>query len=145
MYDINTSIYISNSLLGEYFNFKWPKLEKSVCRVVCGFCFSDVSRQYKLVKSVTRKFGVRSEISELEVYTFGVDKKWRNSPESWTKDRICIDQYRDFIHFCRYISILTWKDGEILIQLEYIFQIFTRSRLLWGDNIQLSNIYPNKI
>ncbi|PHT64805.1 hypothetical protein T459_29230 [Capsicum annuum] len=78
IYDINTLVYISNPLLGEYFKLKLPELEKSVCRVVYGFCFSEVSGKYKLVRSVTRRFTGHREVSELEVYTLGVDGKWRN-------------------------------------------------------------------
>ncbi|PHT99718.1 hypothetical protein BC332_29506 [Capsicum chinense] len=78
IYDINTSVYISNPLLGEYSKLKLPELEKSVCRVVYGFCFSEVSGKYKLVRSVTRRFTDHREVSELEVYTLGVDEKWRN-------------------------------------------------------------------
>ncbi|KAM3201476.1 F-box protein like [Capsicum annuum] len=76
IYDINTSVYISNPLLGEYFKLKLPELEKSVCRVVYGFCFTEVSKKYKLVRS--RRFEGHREVSELEVYTLGVDGKWRN-------------------------------------------------------------------
>ncbi|KAF3649728.1 hypothetical protein FXO37_18808 [Capsicum annuum] len=78
IYDINTSVYISNPLLGEYFKLKLPELEKSVCCVVYGFYFSEVSGKYKLVRSVTRRFEGHREVSELEVYTLGVDEKWRN-------------------------------------------------------------------
>ncbi|KAM3283339.1 hypothetical protein P3S67_026984 [Capsicum chacoense] len=78
IYDINTSVYISNLLLGEYFKLKLPELEKSVRRVVYRFCFSEVSGKYKLVRSVTRRFMDHREVSELEVYTLGVDEKWRN-------------------------------------------------------------------
>ncbi|PHT64764.1 hypothetical protein T459_29189 [Capsicum annuum] len=76
IYDINTSVYISNPLLGEYFKLKLPELEKSVYRVVYGFCFTEVSKKYKLVRS--RRFEGHREVSELEVYTLGVDGKWRN-------------------------------------------------------------------
>ncbi|PHU06826.1 hypothetical protein BC332_23315 [Capsicum chinense] len=75
IYDINASIYISNPLLGEYFKLKLPELEKSVCRVAYGFCFSEVSGKYKLVRSVVRRFEGHYEVSELEVYTLGVDEK----------------------------------------------------------------------
>ncbi|PHT99790.1 hypothetical protein BC332_29578 [Capsicum chinense] len=78
IYDINISVYISNPLLGEYFKLKLPELEKSVCRVVYGFCFSEVSGKYKLVRSVTKRFEGHREVSELEVYTLGVDEKCRN-------------------------------------------------------------------
>ncbi|PHT31742.1 hypothetical protein CQW23_28079 [Capsicum baccatum] len=78
IYDINASIYISNPLLGEYFKLILSELEKSVCRVAYGFCFSDVSGRYKLVRSVTKSFGGHLEVSELEVCILGVDEKWRN-------------------------------------------------------------------
>ncbi|PHT60570.1 hypothetical protein CQW23_02933 [Capsicum baccatum] len=78
IYDINTSVYISNPLLGEYFKLKLPQLEKSDYGVVYRFCFSEASRKYKLVRSVTRRFGGHHEVSELVVYTLGVDEKWRN-------------------------------------------------------------------
>ncbi|KAF3637078.1 putative F-box protein-like [Capsicum annuum] len=78
IYDINTSVYISNPLLGEYFKLKLPQLEKSDCGVVYRFCFSEVSGKYKLVRSATRRFGGHHEVSELEVSTLRVDEKWRN-------------------------------------------------------------------
>ncbi|PHU02647.1 hypothetical protein BC332_27898 [Capsicum chinense] len=73
IFDINTSVYISNSLLGEYFKHKLPKLEKSDCGVVYRFCFSELSGKYKLPKTNNHH-----EVSELEVYTLGGDEKWRN-------------------------------------------------------------------
>ncbi|KAF3619792.1 hypothetical protein FXO38_32736 [Capsicum annuum] len=75
IYDINPSVYISNPLLGEYFKLKLPQIEKSVCGVVYRFCFSEASGKYKLVRSVTRRFGGHHEVSELVVYTLGVVEK----------------------------------------------------------------------
>ncbi|KAK4732081.1 hypothetical protein R3W88_025069 [Solanum pinnatisectum] len=59
------SVYISNPLLGEYFEVKLPEWEISDCRVTYGFCFS------KAIRELTK-------VSELEVYTLGVGEKWRN-------------------------------------------------------------------
>ncbi|XP_070043180.1 F-box protein At3g07870-like [Nicotiana tomentosiformis] len=75
-YDENHSIYISNPLLGEYFKVRLPKYEKRVRHVAYAFCFSEGSRQYKVLRSVVRS---RPKVSELEVYTLGVDEKWRNA------------------------------------------------------------------
>ncbi|OIT36499.1 f-box protein [Nicotiana attenuata] len=68
-------VYICNPLLGDCFKLKYP--DKSVCHVAWGFCFSESSGQYKLLRSVWD----RPELYELEVYTLGVDKKWRNVGE----------------------------------------------------------------
>ncbi|KAG5603708.1 hypothetical protein H5410_025200 [Solanum commersonii] len=65
-----------NPLLGEYFKVKLPKREKRIC-VAYAFCFSEVSRQYKVLRSVVSNFDRHPQVSELEVYTLGVDKKWR--------------------------------------------------------------------
>ncbi|MCD7461288.1 hypothetical protein HAX54_045825 [Datura stramonium] len=81
-YDDNHSVYISNPLLGEYFKVKLPEWEKRVRRVAYGFCFSEASGLYKVLRSVTRKFGGLPEVSELEVYTLGIDEKWRNVGEA---------------------------------------------------------------
>ncbi|KAM3201485.1 hypothetical protein P3L10_033848 [Capsicum annuum] len=72
--DIPVEDYPMFGLIGSCNGF----IEKSVCRVVYGFCFSEVSGKYKLVRSVTRRFTGHREVSELEVYTLGVDEKWRN-------------------------------------------------------------------
>lgn len=77
-YEENHYVYINNPLLGEYVKIKLPKRKKSVSSVAYGFCFSEASGQYKVLRAVVRKFGNRAEVSELEVYTLGVDEKWRN-------------------------------------------------------------------
>ncbi|XP_016451544.2 F-box protein At3g07870-like [Nicotiana tabacum] len=75
----NHSIYVSNPLLGEYFKVKLPEREKRVSQIIYGFCFSEVSGQYKVLKLLNRKFQDHDpKVSELEVYTLGVDEKWRN-------------------------------------------------------------------
>ncbi|XP_015164746.1 F-box protein At3g07870-like [Solanum tuberosum] len=66
-YDENYSIYISNPLLGEYFKVKLPEWEKRVRRVAYTLCYSEGSRQYKVLRSVIRKFRGRPEVSELEL------------------------------------------------------------------------------
>ncbi|XP_049364796.1 F-box protein At3g07870-like [Solanum verrucosum] len=45
--------------------------------VAYAFCFSEVSRQYKVLRSVVSNFDRHPQVSELEVYTLGVDEKWR--------------------------------------------------------------------
>ncbi|XP_049358576.1 uncharacterized protein LOC125823209 [Solanum verrucosum] len=71
-------VYISNPLLGEYFEVKFPEWEISVCRVTYGFCFSKASGKYNVLRFVVRKL---TKVSELEVYTLGVCEKWRNVGE----------------------------------------------------------------
>ncbi|KAK4357921.1 hypothetical protein RND71_023531 [Anisodus tanguticus] len=80
-YDENHSVYINNPFFGQYFKLKLPEWEKNVSRVTYGFCFSEASGQYKLLRLVARKFEGCPEVSELEVYTVGVDEKWRNVRE----------------------------------------------------------------
>ncbi|XP_055805753.1 F-box protein At3g07870-like [Solanum dulcamara] len=75
-YDLDHSIYISNPLLGEYFEVKLLEWEKRIQRVAYAFCFSEASGQYKVLRSVVRKFD-GPQVSELNVYTLGVDEKWR--------------------------------------------------------------------
>ncbi|XP_059315542.1 F-box protein At3g07870-like [Lycium ferocissimum] len=77
-YDENHSVYINNPLLGEYFKLELPEWDKSVCRVAYAFCFSEASGKYKVLRLVVREFRGRPEVSELEVYTLGVDENWRN-------------------------------------------------------------------
>ncbi|KAK4716277.1 hypothetical protein R3W88_014615 [Solanum pinnatisectum] len=72
------SVYISNPLLGEYFEVKLPEWEISVSRVTYGFFFSKASEKYKVLRFVVRKL---TKVSELEVYTFGVCEKLRNVGE----------------------------------------------------------------
>ncbi|XP_015075267.1 F-box protein At3g07870-like [Solanum pennellii] len=72
VYELDHSVYISNPLLGEYFEVEFPKQESRIC-FAYAFCFSEASRQYKVLRSAVRQ----SKVSELEVYTLGVDKKWR--------------------------------------------------------------------
>ncbi|KAH0643421.1 hypothetical protein KY289_034395 [Solanum tuberosum] len=72
MFDLDHSVYISNPLLGEYFKVKLPKQEKRT-RVAYAFCFSEASRQYKVLRSAVR----RQKVAELKVYNLGVDEKWR--------------------------------------------------------------------
>ncbi|KAG5603705.1 hypothetical protein H5410_025197 [Solanum commersonii] len=78
MYIEKHSIYISNPLLGEYFEVKLPKREISVNQVTYGFCFSEVSREYKVLRLVVRE---HIHVSELKIYTLGVGEKWRNVGE----------------------------------------------------------------
>lgn len=76
---VNPSVCISNPLLGEYFKVKLPEWEKRIRHIHYGFCFSEASGQYKVLRLVTRKFRGHPDISELEVYTLGVDERnWRN-------------------------------------------------------------------
>ncbi|KAK4715312.1 hypothetical protein R3W88_013650 [Solanum pinnatisectum] len=69
------SVYISNPLLGEYFELKLPQWETSVCCVTNGFCFSKASGKYKVLRLVVREI---TNLSEFEAYTLGVGEKWRN-------------------------------------------------------------------
>ncbi|KAH0671144.1 hypothetical protein KY289_025637 [Solanum tuberosum] len=79
MYEVDHSVCISNPLLGEYFKVKLPEREKRICHIYYGFCYSEASGQYKVLRLVNRKFRGRPDVSELEVYTLGVDEKnWRN-------------------------------------------------------------------
>ncbi|KAH0668516.1 hypothetical protein KY289_023009 [Solanum tuberosum] len=78
---IEHSVYISNPLLGEYFEVKLPEWEKRIQRVAYAFCFNETSGQYKVLRSVVSKLEGRPHVSELEVYTLGVDEKWRNVGE----------------------------------------------------------------
>ncbi|XP_059315914.1 F-box protein At3g07870-like [Lycium ferocissimum] len=80
----NHSVYINNPLLGEYFKVKLPEKEKRVRCVAYAFCYSEEgSGQYKILRSVkVRKFQGRPEVLELDVYTLGVDEKWRNVGEA---------------------------------------------------------------
>ncbi|KAG5604369.1 hypothetical protein H5410_025861 [Solanum commersonii] len=79
-YEVDHSVCISNPLLGEYFKVKLPEREKRICHIYYGFCFSEASGQYKVLRLVTRKFRGHPDVSELEVYTLGVDEKnWRNA------------------------------------------------------------------
>ncbi|KAH0668910.1 hypothetical protein KY289_023403 [Solanum tuberosum] len=76
---VKHSVCISNPLLGEYFKVKLPEWEKRIRHIHYGFCFSEASGQYKVLRLVTRKFRGHPDVSELEVYTLGVDEKnWRN-------------------------------------------------------------------
>ncbi|XP_049388073.1 F-box protein At3g07870-like [Solanum stenotomum] len=76
---VNHSVCISNPLLGEYFKVKLPEWEKLIRHIHYGFCFSEASGQYKVLRLVTRKFRGRPDVTELEVYTLGVDERnWRN-------------------------------------------------------------------
>ncbi|XP_059315543.1 F-box protein At3g07870-like [Lycium ferocissimum] len=77
-YDEKHSVYINNPLLGEYFKLKLPEWEKSLRNVAYGFCYSEASGQYKVLRLVFRKLLDHPIISELEVYTLGVDENWRN-------------------------------------------------------------------
>ncbi|XP_009796539.1 F-box protein At3g07870-like [Nicotiana sylvestris] len=217
-YDENHSLYISNPLLGEYFKVKLPEYEKRVRRVAYAFCFSEGSEQYKVLRSVVRKFRGRPEVSELDVYILGVDSEWRNAgkapyplcgsfhgsvnvtgalhwlddenteksasiysfnngteevkpvpappgletpsfclrlvelgnclclsdnsymthvdiwwmkeygiAESWIKDRILMDSIPRDICDARYVPIIIWKDGEILMQHERGTQLVSYS------------------
>ncbi|KAH0668514.1 hypothetical protein KY289_023007 [Solanum tuberosum] len=78
MYIEKHSVYISNPLLGEYFEVKLPEREISVNQVTYGFCFSEVSREYKVLRLVVRE---HIHVSELKIYTLGVGQKWRNVGE----------------------------------------------------------------
>ncbi|WMV46984.1 hypothetical protein MTR67_040369, partial [Solanum verrucosum] len=69
-------------LLGEYFKIKLSKWKKIIQCVAYAFCFSEASGQYKVLRSVVRKFVGHPQVSNLEVYTFGVDDKWRNMGEA---------------------------------------------------------------
>uniref|UniRef100_M1B9Q7 F-box family protein n=1 Tax=Solanum tuberosum TaxID=4113 RepID=M1B9Q7_SOLTU len=105
-HEVNHSVCISNPLLGEYFKVKLPKREKRIRRICYGFCFSEASGQYKVLRLVNRKFRGRPDVSELEVYTLGVDEKnWRNvgkAPSSlWGK--LSGVNVNNTIH---------WMDGE---------------------------------
>ncbi|KAK4715314.1 hypothetical protein R3W88_013652 [Solanum pinnatisectum] len=72
----NHSVYISNPLLGEYYKVKMPEQEERI-RVAYAFCFSEASGQYKVLRSVLKIFEGHPQVSEFEVYTIGVDEKWR--------------------------------------------------------------------
>ncbi|TMW81738.1 hypothetical protein EJD97_008081 [Solanum chilense] len=72
----NYSVYISNPLLGEYYKVKMHGQEERN-HVAYAFCFSEASGQYKVLRSVLRNFEGYPSVSEFEVYTIGVDEKWR--------------------------------------------------------------------
>ncbi|WMV09685.1 hypothetical protein MTR67_003070 [Solanum verrucosum] len=74
-YDIDHRIYISNPILGEYFEVKLPEWEKKIWRVSYGFCFSKASSQFKVLRSVVTKSVGSPEVSKLEVYTLGANEK----------------------------------------------------------------------
>lgn len=59
IHDENHSIYISNPLLAEYFKLKLPEWEKSICRVVYGFFFSDAFGRYKVLRLEVNNFADR--------------------------------------------------------------------------------------
>ncbi|XP_015075268.2 F-box protein At3g07870-like [Solanum pennellii] len=222
-YDMVHTLYISNPLLGEYYKVKMHKREK-IYSSAYAFCFSEASRQYKVLRSAFE----HPKVSELEVYTVGVDKKWRyvgkapkplwksfsnanvngivhwmdpekndtiysfNSwteevksllaprglitpsykltlvelrnclclcdsndseyidiwwmkeygiTESWTKTHILKDTIQPDFRSDRFIPILTWKDGEILMQRDGGMQVvsynpkeekFTKIRVYFG-------------
>uniref|UniRef100_M1DXD9 F-box family protein n=2 Tax=Solanum tuberosum TaxID=4113 RepID=M1DXD9_SOLTU len=77
-YDIDHRIYISNPILGEYFEVKLPEWEKKNWRVSYAFCFSKASGQFKVLRSIVTKSVGSPEVSELEVYTLGANEKWKN-------------------------------------------------------------------
>ncbi|KAG5610663.1 hypothetical protein H5410_021944 [Solanum commersonii] len=77
----NHLIYINNPLLGEYFKLELPNWDISVSQVANGFCFSEVSGEYKVLRLVDRKVGDHTRASELEVYTLEFYEKWRNMGE----------------------------------------------------------------
>lgn len=72
------SVYICNPFLGKYFEIKLPEKEMSANQVTYGFCYSEVSREYKVLRLVVRE---QIHISELKIYTLGVGEKWRNVGE----------------------------------------------------------------
>ncbi|XP_060190281.1 F-box protein At3g07870-like [Lycium barbarum] len=73
----NQFVYICNPLLGEYVKLSLPKWEKRNRSAVYGFCSSQASGKYIVLRSVLKKYRGRPEVTELEVYTLGVDEKWR--------------------------------------------------------------------
>ncbi|KAG5581828.1 hypothetical protein H5410_052455 [Solanum commersonii] len=77
----NHSVYISNPLLGEYFKLELPKWEISVSQVAYGFCFSEVSGEYKVLRLVDRKV---QEILEHQNWRFILLEFMRNG-EMWVK------------------------------------------------------------
>ncbi|PHT33427.1 hypothetical protein CQW23_25227 [Capsicum baccatum] len=81
--NVDNSVYISNPLLSEYFKVELPEWEKSFWNIVYGFGFSEASGQYKVLrfKLAAKNFWGRPKASDLEVYTLGVDEKWRNAGE----------------------------------------------------------------
>ncbi|XP_049399964.1 F-box protein At3g07870-like [Solanum stenotomum] len=101
----NHSVYINNPLLGEYFKLELPKWEISVTQVAYGFCFSEVSGEYKVLRLVDRKVQDDTKASELEVYTLGVYEKWRNV------DEILCPVWYDFGK-ANVNGVLHWMDSE---------------------------------
>ncbi|KAK4737320.1 hypothetical protein R3W88_001017 [Solanum pinnatisectum] len=77
-YDVDHRIYISNPILGEYFEVKLLEWEKRIRRVSYAFCFSKASGQFRVLKSVVRKSVGSPKVSKLEVYTLGANEKWEN-------------------------------------------------------------------
>ncbi|PHT67471.1 hypothetical protein T459_26958 [Capsicum annuum] len=228
--NVDNSVYISNHLLSEYFKVELPEWEKSFWNIVYGFGFSEASGQYKVLrfKLAAKNFLGRPKASDLEVYTLGVDEKWRNAgevpeplwrsfnnvnvngavhwmdcekndiiysfnisteevnslngqsidiwwmkeygiAESWTKNLILKDGIQLDIRDDRFIPILIWKDGEILMQRDrgtqlvsynpkekkfkkvkvyngfgatgYIPSFYSLNTVM-GDSFQVSNVYP---
>ncbi|KAM3269417.1 hypothetical protein P3S67_030299 [Capsicum chacoense] len=238
--NVDNSVYISNPLLSEYLKVELPKWEKSFWNIVYGFGFSEASGQYNILrfKLAAKNFLGRPKASDLEVYTLGVDEKWRNAgevpeplwrsfnnvnvngavhwmdcekndiiysfnisteevnslsaprgleisilllnaniwwmkeygiAESWTKNLILKDDIQLDIRDDRFIPILIWKDGEILMQRDRGTQLvsynpkekkfkkvkvhngfgatgyipsFYSLKTVMGDSFQVSNVYP---
>ncbi|KAK4715282.1 hypothetical protein R3W88_013620 [Solanum pinnatisectum] len=100
MFDLDHSVYISNPLLGEYFKVKLPKQEKRT-RVAYAFCFSEASRQYKVLRSAVR----HPKVSEMEVYTLGVDEKWRYVGEA--PEPLCVSFSKANVN-----GVVHWMNSE---------------------------------
>ncbi|XP_049399971.1 F-box/kelch-repeat protein At3g06240-like [Solanum stenotomum] len=77
----NHSVYINNPLLGEYFKLELPKWEISVTQVAYGFCFSEVSGEYKVLRLVDRQVQDDTRASELEANVNGA-LHWMDSEKT---------------------------------------------------------------
>lgn len=76
--------YVCNVITGEYMTLPRPKNDK-LKRKICGFGFSQITKQYKVIQGIYQRGQFYS--ARVEVYTLGT-KKWRNIgdlPHSFVK------------------------------------------------------------
>ncbi|KAK4737552.1 hypothetical protein R3W88_001249 [Solanum pinnatisectum] len=160
-YDIDHRIYISNSILGEYFEVKLPEWEKRIRCVSYAFWFSKASGANEKWKNVGKApeplCGLFSKVNidgvihwmgcknNDNIYSFNsfTEKVQALSPPRGLQtplfglmlgelgNCLCLSDgsHNQYIHICilkdssqtdicgnKFIPILLWKDGEILMQ-----------------------------
>ncbi|WMV28636.1 hypothetical protein MTR67_022021, partial [Solanum verrucosum] len=120
---VNHSVCISNPLLGEYFKVKLPEWEKRIRHIHYGFCYSEASGQYKVLRLVNRKFRGRPDVSELEVYTLGVDERNRRNVGKAPKP------VQGTLSDANVNGTIHWLDGENLPKRYGIAGSWTRDRI----------------